>query len=127
MRTLERKCGLFSNNMTCAPGEPSAQAIAAKKPAAPPPTMMTRFTGTAPSLPSPAPPKIPAGTRGGSPSLLLRGLAISVWACRFNSSVPGQPEIHLLLETVHFGHLHLHLITEPNHPPVSPAHKLAAL
>jgi hypothetical protein len=38
MRTLSRKRALFSSNVTVAPD--SAAAMAAKNPAAPPPTMM---------------------------------------------------------------------------------------
>src|SRR5947199_9384385 len=42
MRTLERNCGPRSNTVTSAPGAASAQVMAAKNPAAPPPTTMTR-------------------------------------------------------------------------------------
>jgi len=41
MRTLERKWGPFSSSVTPSPGAASAQVIAAKNPAAPPPTTMT--------------------------------------------------------------------------------------
>src|SRR3989442_1442282 len=42
MRTLERNCGLFSTTVTFASGAVSAHVMAAKNPAAPPPTTMTR-------------------------------------------------------------------------------------
>src|ERR1017187_4470347 len=42
MRTLERNCGPRSNTVTSASGAASAQVMAAKNPAAPPPTTMTR-------------------------------------------------------------------------------------
>jgi len=42
MRTLERNCGPRSNTVTSAAGAVSAQVMAAKNPAAPPPTTMTR-------------------------------------------------------------------------------------
>jgi hypothetical protein len=43
MRTLERKWELFSKRITFVVGEASAQVMAAKNPAAPPPTITTRF------------------------------------------------------------------------------------
>src|SRR6185436_4750711 len=41
-RTFVRNCGLFSRIVTSVSGAVSAQAIAAKKPAAPPPAITTR-------------------------------------------------------------------------------------
>ena len=35
----------------------------------------------------------------------------------------GQSEIHLLLEAVHLGHLHLELVSQLNHAPGAPAHE----
>jgi hypothetical protein len=42
MRTLERKCAVFSSKVTFVLEFVSAQVIAAKNPAAPPPTTTTR-------------------------------------------------------------------------------------
>src|SRR6185436_19954750 len=42
IRTLERNCAPFSSTVTSASGRASAQVMAAKNPAAPPPTTMTR-------------------------------------------------------------------------------------
>src|SRR5665213_3015711 len=51
MRTLPRNCELFSSRVTWASGNASAQAMAAKNPAAPPPTTTTRRKLMAPTLP----------------------------------------------------------------------------
>jgi hypothetical protein len=61
--------------------------------------------------PSPAVPlKLPGLARSGGPARFLFRLAIPLQATGFISAVPRQMEIHLLLKTVHLGHLHLHLV-----------------
>ena len=46
MRTFDKNCGPFSSTVTSQSGDASAQVMAAKNPAAPPPTTMIRFEAT---------------------------------------------------------------------------------
>src|SRR6266568_8357903 len=43
---------------------------------------------------------------------------VAIFAC--------QPEIHLLLEAIHLGDLHLHFVPHANHAPIPPSGQLAA-
>ena len=45
----------------------------------------------------------------------------------FSPLIARQTEIHLLLETVHFGDLHLHFVAEPDHAAIPAANQLGAV
>ena len=56
-----------------------------------------------------------------------RELALGLCWSRFSPLIARQTEIHLLLEAVHFGDLHLHFVAEPDHAAIPAANQLGAV